>query len=362
MNFQQEIQDIALQITQKFRRQNNSKRNEAIFCERYGAVNIGEKITLQSLSRRHKMTRESVRLILNKMGEAAKSIEINAPACIEALESKSYLNLPNHQADGFAAFCQEILSKNALQEPLKSQATHAISSASMRLVARNGLAQMHIAYTMTCEALAPDHLSFEDFKKILYSTPNLIWLNEKSGWYAFIDDIKAGKRNRLRNQIFKMLCAAPNSLDIEEIYAQLGRCRERGAEQSTTTVWDTPFVSIQTSVLKTFLECIPEVEHAGFNDYKIRDDLRTAVQLEHLSDLEKGVLSTLTKNNGIASRATMRKELIETGVAGLPAFTATWETSPILTPVERGLCRLVGHTINCEALEAARLSNRREPQ
>lgn len=362
MNFQQEIQTIASQITQKFRRQDQSARNEAIFCERYGAINIGEKITLQSLSRRHKMTRESVRLILNKMGEAAKAIEIEAPACLEAIETQSYLKLPTHQADGFAAFGQEILGKNVLQEPFKSQASHAISSASMRLIARNGVAQMHIAYTMACEALAPDHLSFQDFKKILHSTPDLIWLNEKSGWYAFLNDIAAGKRNRLRNQLFKMLCSAPNSLDIEEIYAQLGRCRERGAEQSTTTVWDTPFVAIQTSVLKTFLECLPEVEHAGFNDYKIRDELREQTQTEQLSDVEKGILNTLTKHNGIASRATMRKELIETGIAGLPAFTAAWETSPILTSMEHGICRLVGHSIDGAALDAARQSNKRDPK
>lgn len=372
MTVHEEIADIARAIGALSGWRGNSDRNVQIFCERFGAVDIGEKATLEALARRFDMTRERIRQILDKMEARAGGHTIWAPACQQAIRSQEYLRYPEGQTFAFASFCKQILGmdlqverlkvrgKEIIQDSVSARATVAVTSTSQRLIARNGVAQMHVAYAMTSESITPATISFADFRLLLASIPDLVWLDEESGWFVFMDDLKAGKRNRLRNQIFKMLSCAKRSMDVEEIYAQLGRYRERGVDRSGDEGIETPFIAVQPSVLKAFMERLPEIEHTGFDDFKLRDDLREPVRKEYLSDLETKLYEMLINHNGIVSRAQARRELVDTARVGLPALTSTWERSPILAAVERGLCRLAGHPIDPRALEAARVSMRRD--
>jgi hypothetical protein len=343
------------------------ERNWRIFATRYGVIDIGERPTLDALAKRFGMTRERVRQINAKLLSKLAGRTVWAPACNAAIASSSYIHMSAHAIDAFASFAWDVLAtrirvekvkvrgRSIVTNPVVAEFTANANSVSQSLIARNGAAQALITYS-TAARLNSDRPppSFDEFYSSLCQTPDLVWLDKATGWYAFKHDLESSKQNRIRNHVLKMLASTKISLDVEEAFAQLGRYRDRGkADTDDNPMVSIPHLSIHSAVLKALLMHLPEVQYIGHDDFVLNRDKEVA-RTELLSDVEQEIYAVLANNGGLASRSQVRKALVETGKVGHAAFTVTWERSPILSAVERGICRLIGWNINAPALEEAR--------
>src|SRR5690606_26297005 len=128
----------------------------------------------------------------------------------------------------------------------------------------------------------------------LRAQPAFRWLDEGTGWF-WLEDVP---RNRLRNQIDKILSVSPQ-VEISALRAGIARnYRMQG-------------FSPPTRVLRAFCEQLPDCEVVAG---RVVVDKRPRVQQDELSPTEQTMLQVFRESGPLLSYSNARERCIQAGV------------------------------------------------
>ncbi len=339
-----------------------AQRNHQVFCDRFVAIDFEGTPTLEAISKKHNMTRERIRQLTRNMVENARINGIRSPVAKALLDTKDYLRLPRQQLYGFAAFAREmfdahisVTDPNSIDSRQKSL-HEALLKNSLKQVSRNGAAQVVITAGMLANQGINAEMNNEELRQAISAMHGVTWLDEKFGWYT-IDEVDGDKpRNRILDQINKVLACAYSSVGVEDLYAHLCRQRQRDMPDAP----DTPFVPLPTHVIKALLMHEKSYKHCGFDLFELKVANKEEERSKYLSEAEMQVYKSLVKLGGIGSRAEVRDLLGD--AININTLTMAWERSPILWGLEKGICRLPGYPLESQSLQRAKSATKTDDE
>lgn len=348
-----------------------------MFARRYGVAGENQA-TLQAIGERHGVTRERVRQIIQKMTERCRGISFHTPRtdCLaEAVRtllpvSIDTLNATFREvlgeelcADSYGRFAREILGRNLLTlfeappGPARvvrmaiDQSTHdvelvrSVRSCALEMIRSCGAA--HTMYvTGAVSAALGRAVMHSDVVQACQLVPGFDWLSEPDGWFWF------GERheNRLVFVARKVLVAAGQRVDIEEIMAAFARARRRyqDANQQRSPAFEPP-LPVAVAVLSR-LSNVRCIQH---DDFALIDPPPLC---ETLSDIELQFHDVCTAHGNVMSRRAAHDALVKHGSFGFMALQFVLAQSPIVRQIERGVFALRGVEFQLDALRVAKES------
>lgn len=360
--FHQIIDDIMLDLSNKAgetmsaRAKESLQRNIVIaknrFCVDWPS---NQTPTLDAIAEKHLMTRERIRQIIAKVCDSITKNKTDTSALAQFIHAGHHTPLQGSTLYGLSIAAKELChihvesSEKKRPDAIRNARIEAVAmSVSNKLTQRNGAVNIYLAHSMACDQI--DGITQKEFRSVLTGLPNFEWLDEDLGWYS----IKEGDdetRNRLKNLINKVLACASQWVSVDEIYAQLGRQRRKDNASED----ETPFISVPASVIKALMLRSKTYKHVGFDRFEINKDAieNSDPAATFLSNTEIEIYNAMKSLGAIATRNEIRKIVVDENGVNINSFTMTWETSPIIWPLEHSIHKIAGWKLNAKALKRA---------
>lgn len=332
-------------------------RNAQLFFERFGG--LGGDYSLQTVGTRHGLTRERVRVIVDKQLSWRDRVSISterfdalARACEEMgattlSEAEDRLrpllggqqSLPGALEYGEAVLGRAVAIQEvqlpAIYEPLKLL-TH-------RMVRHSGAAQITLAWAL-CMRETGFAMDLEEFRSMIDRLPGFEWVDDERTWFWLGHDVGA---NRILRRAMDVLQVAMRPLDIEVIYGGIMRRMKKGTGEIGEIAGVMPPIEV---VLQMLRRC-PAVECQQGDDFRLSDG-NSDWDTDAAS--ARDIVEYLRQHNGIATRTELRKELVEQRGMNIITLSVTLEQHPALQFVERGIWGIRGCPIDPVRLEYLR--------
>lgn len=375
-----EIRDIAAWLAEPIARKRKTDwsrlnpdhaRNAAAFAMRYGCD--GEERTLEMIGQRFGVTRERVRQVCAKMvartsgqrfntpvlSELIDDMQALLPATVRDLEHRFRERLgPKQSLIGAYEFSTEVLARRMFE--LRPNTTgHTILrdewvacrvgedvSGPGRLLYENSCRMIRVCGAAQAQFVfglcARDGLvvSYPDYERLLATLPGFEWLEERTGWYWLGSFGPADNRAIFVTR--KILAVAQQRVDVAEVVTALHRARRRFNVQQPDAFeveFDAPREVILGVLRRT----------EGFTVLQ-QDDLKAAapIPLDELAETERLMYEALLLRGGVANWADLKVALCDEQGIHPATFHMTLQTSPILTSIDFGLYKLVGHSLGAD--------------
>lgn len=353
----------------------SEKRLADMFALRYG-VDGEANTTLQTIGDRFGLTRERIRQVVAKMTERADRMSLKTPtidrladlvkphlpATVESLDAIFRDVLGEALSlESVDRFCREILGRTVIAMTARpadmalswsptvidpdrhdAERIRAIRDSAMRMIRVCGAAQVLFVAGAASESIGRGVLP-SDVERDCLMIPGFEWLIEKDGWFWYGES----KENRLVSVATKILTAAGQRVDAEEILAGFVRSRRGNYEPDRQ----------RNFLIEPPLQIVVEVlrRTTGFKQIQYDDfSLESPAPIETvLSDAELAAYRLMSENGNIASRHTLNSRLIDSGQVKFMALQVSLATSPIYRQLDRGVFALRGAPLNAKALQCA---------
>lgn len=383
-----EIRAVAIWLSRKaisrrttnFDELNQTEKQWAdIFSARYGL--LGEDaVTFESIGKQNGVTRERIRQIVKRITERAVNLAIDtpnlmrlkleverlAPASIEeidvALKSLLGQSLSIRSAQRFAAeiLGRKVASMTTLpwsygigrvqmvedgQNTQGNEFMRVVRSTALRMIRSAGAAQVHVVAGVASEELG-ESVSAKEVRTTCAMVNGFDWLTEKDGWFWFGPE----SENRLLSVTKKVLAAAGRRVDVEDIYAAMGRSKRWHYHRDNIL---SRAVDAPISAITQVLSQVPWLDTVQKNDFA----LTTAVDPKDvLSSVEYAIFELIRSNNGVASKFQMDRDVARDLKVTSTAVAIAASSSPIFTQPGHGLYAVRGVDLDPEGLINALLS------
>ena len=265
---------------------------------------------------------------------------------------------------GLPSFCREILGRNIVAmtdrpadmtlswsptvidpENHNADRIRVIRDTSMRMIRSCGAAQLFFVAGAAGEILGSGVLP-SDVERDCRMIPGFEWLCEKDGWFWYGE----AKENRLISVAIKILAAAGQRVDAEEILAGFVRSRRGYYEPDKARPY---FIEPPLQVVVEVLCRTKGVKKIHYDDFY----LEPAIPAETvLSESEAAVYRLMSANGNIASRHTLNAQLVENGQVKFMALQVSLNNSPIYRHIDRGVFALRGAPLSASSLKDAQES------
>lgn len=353
----------------------SEQRLADMFALRYG-VDGEANTTLQMIGDRFGLTRERIRQVVSKMSERTDRMKLltpiidrlgemlkpHLPATVESLDATFRDVLGGALSiESVDRFCREILGRNVITMTARpadmaltwsptvidpdqhdAERIRAIRDAAMRMIRCCGAAQAFFVAGAASEAIGRGILP-SDVERDCRMIPGFEWLIEKDGWFWYGES----KENRLVAVATKILTAAGQRVDAEEILAGLVRSRRGNYEPDRQ----------RSFLIEPPLQIVVEVlrRSTGFRNIQYDDFfLESPSPIEAvLSDAEVAVHRLMSNNGNLAARHTLNSQLVDRGLVKHMALQVSLDNSPIYRQLDRGVFALRGASLSAAALQAA---------
>lgn len=382
MTARDEIAEIgAWAVLRRFDEEHRA-RNLEIYGGRFGLLGHGGS-ELEAIGQRYGMTRERVRQIVKKMLGAAAAQPIWAPATIkahlgyharlparrEALEKDPQMRAllgPNLSLSELERFTSTFLGRDQKAGALgnrrvvakrvrevmvtgtkQQKIATAVHRWTLKTVSHVGAAQAEwIASKATKET--GKAVTDDDVKALLQGAEDFEWLHEETGWFW----LKDAARNRLANQILRMVCVRPEPLPIDIVFGGLIRSdRDRrwsqGKEYATGSVVIPPAL-----VIRALCERLPFVYVNGQGH--ISASKECPAPKEALGHVHFEILQAMLKLRGIARRSEVREHVLGACDIKKVTFEVMFGDAPFISTIGRELFAMRGFELDPERLQEAR--------
>jgi len=351
----------------------SEKRHAEVFAMRYGVAGE-EGSTLQRIGDHYGVTRERARQMTAKLTDRAAQMRLETPS-LDRLKDELNALLPaslaelDHRFRGLLGeslsiasadrFCREILGRklvNVTDTPSDRSARYirtaldadlhdteklsAIRNASLKMIRVCGAAQAYFVAGAVGESLGAG-VTAAEVLRCARLVPGFQPLIDVDGWYWF----GPKPENRLIAVAEKVVCAAEGRADAEEILAAFLRSRRVNYEQDKQVFNIAPALSVVVEVLRS----VPTLANPQYDDF----ELASSRPIEALlSPTEQAIYQVMKARGNVASRYTLKAELVHTGVTQPMTLHVALATSPIIRQIERGVFALRGTAIDPEALRS----------
>lgn len=371
-----EIQDIAAWLTESsiLRRKpdwrqlaDNRRLHAMLFCLRYGMD--GDARTFVEVGQRQNVTKERAHQVCSRMVERAKDHLFVTPqidrlveevlACLPApldvleREFRGKLGL-NQSLRGLHDFLTEVLGTHpffirrseipapdgsvvylATKEGEESSTERNIFELCRRMIRHVGAAQSHTVYGLYADESPP--VEFSDFLRIVKALPGFEWLSERSGWFWFGHEFPV--ENRIIRCALKIASVAEQRVDVESVLAAIDRSRRSSvaSEEKQEILLDAP----RQVVLQVLVQ-------SGRFRLCQHDDIEPSEEVSPasiLSDTEMKIHDALKRRGGVASWSEIKAEVCDEKNTALPTLQFALRNSAIVTAIDFGLYRLIGHSL-----------------
>lgn len=356
----------------------SEQRLADIFALRYG-VDGEANTTLRVIGERYGLTRERIRQIVEKMADRSNRLALKTPfidrltheikqhlpATVESLDH-TFRDLLGESLsiESVNRFCREILGRNIVAmtdrpadmtlswsptvidpENHNADRIRVIRDTSMRMIRSCGAAQLFFVAGAAGEILGSGVLP-SDVERDCRMIPGFEWLCEKDGWFWYGE----AKENRLISVAIKILAAAGQRVDAEEILAGFVRSRRGYYEPDKARPY---FIEPPLQVVVEVLCRTKGVKKIQYDDFY----LEPAIPAETvLSESEAAVYRLMSANGNIASRHTLNAQLVENGQVKFMALQVSLNNSPIYRHIDRGVFALRGAPLSASSLKDAQES------
>lgn len=353
----------------------SEQRLADIFALRYG-VGGEANTTLQVIGDRFGLTRERIRQIVEKMANRAVRLKLKTPFIDRlAEEIKPHLPATVESLDGYfrdllgeslsiesvSRFCREILGRNiAVMTDRPAEMTHSwsptiidpdnhdaerirtIRDTAQRMIRSCGAAQIFFVAGAAGEALGRG-VKPSDVDRDCRMVPGFEWLIEKDGWFWY----GAGKENRLVSVATKILAAAGQRVDAEEILAGFVRSRRGNYEPDRQRPY---LIEPPLQIVVEVLRRTKGLENIQYDDFFLKPSIPVETVL---SDAEAAVYRFMIANGNIVSRHMLNTQLVEGGQVKFMALQVSLDNSPIYRQLDRGVFALRGVPLSAPSLKDA---------
>lgn len=352
-----------------------------IFSARYG-VNGEESSTLESIGQKIGLTRERVRQIVKKMTDRSLDLEIAtpkldrlklevanlAPASISEIDERLRdllgQSLSVRSAQRFAA---EILARNVAMignSPWRQKSMRPdmvmsgdvsesndfmriVRSCALKMIRNTGAAQVHFVAGAVSEEMGKE-VSARDVRTTCSLVKGFTWLVEEDDWFWFGDDYD----NRLLSVTKKVLAAASRRVDVEDIYAAIGRS-QRGYYKSDDAK---PYsIDAPVAVVLQALSRVSWINTVQKNDFVLAHGIAPN---EVLSEVEFSIYELIQSKNGVTTKYNIDRHIESTLSVTPMAVAIALSRSPIFIQPGHGLYSIRGIDINpnglFDAIQSAR--------
>jgi hypothetical protein len=220
----------------------------------------------------------------------------------------------------------------------------ALREASHRMIRACGAAQIYYVLGDASNILQRA-ITIESLIKACSIIKGFEWLSEEEGWFWFGHDVPA--ENKLHFITRKILAVAGRKVDVEDILQ--GLIRNRRAKYIDTPI-KVPAIEPTMTVALAVLARTPWLKVVQ------SDDLLPVVPLEVESCIqgaELNVFHFLNENNGVASRHSITKYLVDMHGMNLVTLNLVLDSSPIISRLDTGIFCLRGRSIDADAMKVA---------
>lgn len=348
-------------------------RNARVFAQRYG-VDGSECSSLQSIATRYRISREGVRLIVDRMIEAGAAAGVALRGDQSTRLADTVRSLPTQRLESADAAVRELLGErlsladaqrfasdmlgrplpfSVLSIPLPGSdepplrlfvpgdspdyIDSAVSHAK-RLVRLNGAAHFDLVWSATQRG-TNQRVDAELLRSVLELMPSYRALDD-TVWFWFGPD--AGD-NRVLSRVTEILAVAKGYVDIEEIQAGLARNVRRGAESEVAEF------SPPRAVLAALLRACPQFRQRQSDDFALTKAVDGAGLL---SGTAAQLLAIFEAAGGVCSRNHISR--VAAGKINPITLTAVLASHPIFRPLDHGVFALRGRRIDAEDFARAK--------
>lgn len=346
------------------------KRSVNVFAQRYGVYGESRSI-LQIIGNEYGITRERIRQITEKMAERAALLTVKTP-CIDKLAEEIKQFLPDTikaldekfrellgeelSIESVDRFSREILGKKIVdftENPVMmaiNPESHdpilfkALREASHRMIRACGAAQIYYVLGDVSNMLQKA-VPLEDAEKACSLMSGFEWISEDSGWFWFGHETPA--ENKLHYVTRKILAVANRKVDIEDILQGLIRNRREKYDETLSKV---PPIEPPMSIAMAVLAKTPWLKVVQSDDFLLLNQI--AVE-DCIQGAELKVYQYLDENNGVASRHSITKYLVDKNGMNLVTLSVVLDSSPILARLDTGIFCLRGRPIDADAMREA---------
>lgn len=362
-----DLRDVAARLALCFPAEKRP-RNTAIFAERYGASG-DDSSTLQSVADRHRLTRERVRQIVQKMLARCEQRPVYSPAFQRLQEATSRL-LPGSVDDcelqlapllgglqmrGAIDYGREVLQQKLavaeiklpyhllVKERLLSQTEEQEGCGDLLIAARRMIMTHGAAYLPAVVAsIAPQTkgLTMTAAARLAQMLNGFEWLIE--GEWFWLGPPQ--QRNRIDLMLRKIISVSPQWIDIEDLYAAIARFTRQDPDEAS--LFPPP-----VKVIKGICERTPWLDCRQANDFRANVVLNP---VDQLSKVEHDVYTFMAAHHGVASRWMLSRALTANGHPDpVPILSGILSRSVIIRPLGRGVFGLPGWPLDPAALAVA---------
>ncbi|MCG2578113.1 hypothetical protein LZ012_14050 [Dechloromonas sp. XY25] len=162
--------------------------------------------------------------------------------------------------------------------------------------------------------------------------PGFEWLIEKDGWFWYGE----GKDNRLVSVATKILAAAGQRVDAEEILAGLVRSRRGNYEPDRQRQY---LIEPPLLIVVEVLRRVKRLKNIQYDDFFLEPSIPVETVL---SDTEAAVYRLMIANGNIVSRHMLNTQLVDGGRVKFMALQVSLNSSPIYRQLDRGVFALRG--------------------
>ncbi|EKD97278.1 MAG: hypothetical protein ACD_23C00984G0008 [uncultured bacterium] len=352
------------------------QRKAEVFARRYGVFG-DEYSLLRSAGKSIGVTRERTRQIVTAMVDRAHQLKLPtpyldsltqaiqgfAPGSIAEIEAGvrhilgEHLSLLNAQRFANEVFGRKLAqfesspwNKHSAPDMIASIGTSlnepllkSIRAVARKMIRGTGAANIHFVCGATSdECKEAVHISM--VRTAVTQIDGFQWLSEADGWFWFGCD---GGENRLHSVTKKIMAVADHRVDIDDIYAAMGRSQRGFYRKSETSPY---VVEASSAILAKVLQHTPWLTCIQQNDFFINDN---SVLEGALSDVECEILKCIRVSDGVAIKLDIDKHAINAlGVTQI-AVTTALSRSPCFIQPAHGLYAICGGSFEPGALARA---------